>query len=128
MSKPVSGRRKLHRHEQVTTLGDPPMSRSVCHDIREDCWVANLRQEICQDDPLITTAHFRANGIEVTADLVDKAVMGFEESEVQLRDDKVFIVAWVSDQGSAVRRRVLAPSLSRQIVRVGLSRWAGERR
>ena len=80
MSKPVSGRRKLHWHEQVTTVRDPPIRRSVRHHIREDGWVAHLGQEICQDDPLITTAHFRANRIEVTTDLVDKAVMGFEEA------------------------------------------------
>src|SRR5215203_1378980 len=104
MSEPISRGRKLHRNEQVTAVREPPMPRSICHHIREDGWVANFGQEVCQDDPLITTAYFRANGIEVTAVLVDKAVMGFEESEVQLRDDKVFIVAWVSDQGRAVRR------------------------
>ena len=128
MSEPVGRRRELHRHEQVAAVLDPPVPRPVRHHVREDGRVADLGQEIRQDDPLVATAHLRPNGIEVAARLVDKAVVGLEEGEVQLRDDQVLVVARISDQGGPVRRRVLAPVLPRQIVRVGLSRRAGERR
>src|SRR3954451_24746255 len=125
MSEPVSGRRELHWHEEITAAPDPPVPRSVCHHIREDGWVANLGQEICQDDPLITTAHFRSNSVEITGHLVDEAVMGLEEGKVELRDDQVLVIPRISDQSGPIRRRVLAPSLPRQIVRVRLSWRAG---
>jgi hypothetical protein len=114
------GHGELERQEERLGLGVVE-AVAAGDDGVHDRRVGDPLEEVVEHDVLVVLAHQPACLLEGPA-LVDQAVVGLEEGQVQLGDDQVLVVAGVADAGRPVAQRVGVALLPGQVVVVTLAR------
>src|SRR6266481_1715978 len=85
-----------------------------------DSVAADLDQEVVDNNPLILPTHHllnlakRRRGI-----LIHKLVMKLQHCSMQLRNDHVFVVTLITDQGSLRRLWIVDIDVTRKITHIG---------
>src|SRR5215212_7550364 len=106
-------------------------SRLPLHDLAQHSRMHDSRQEIMNDGPLIMVAYLAYGGLpewfSIDTAVVFQSrchmVMEINKAQVELRNEQVFVIAWVADQGQsgrAIQRRG-----ARQIALAILGAYAG---
>ena len=138
MAEPVGRRRELERHVRVVLPVEELEIRlcgsRCCAVVMARCGrtcaehvvVDDRRQKVVQHDPLIVEAHLALHHGErpvrvSVGDFVVKPV----EQPLQLRDDDVFVVAWIADDGAPLQG--VGDAAPRQVARAGIGRGARQR-
>jgi hypothetical protein len=118
------GHGELERQEE--RLGQGVVEPVAGDDAVDDRRVGDPLEEVVDHDVLVVPAHQPPRLLEAPA-LVDQAVVGLEEGQVELGHDQVLVVARVADAGRPVAQRVGVAWLAGQVVVVALARRALER-
>jgi hypothetical protein len=118
------GHGELERQEE--RLGQGVVEPVAGDDAVDDRRVGDPLEEVVEHDVLVMLAHQPPRLLEAPA-LVDQAVVGLEEGQVELGHDQVLVVTRVADAGRPVAQRVGVAWIAGQVVVVALARRALER-
>ena len=138
MPKPVGRYRELYWHERVLAVFVERKAWQVFpnrlllfemwQDIVHYLLAADLHQKVVHHDPLVVPTHLLLNVAERSRGiLVHELVVELQHGRVQLRDDDVFVVAFVPDECPFCGVRIVDILVAWEIARIGRCAILGQR-